>query len=438
MDERGANIDLLFRNGLKDYEVLQPPEVWNNIAPAIKVRSRQFILYKAAALIAVLLTLSFFAYRWSREISLDSSVAITSFDIEELSPAVMPSFYKPAKFAVKEKSPVTYTGQLLSEYIKQNSASSDNDNNNSPKIASLNKEDALFPGRTSLQHGPLFAGFSSTQKKSFEIEISDREYTPEINPIKSERWSITALASPTYYSRFSSDNAITKQLAATEQPLISYSGGVAVSYKINKRVTIQTGLYYSSLGQTVDGVNSYAGFKPYGNAKGDHNFEVLTTSGTVYTKNADVFLIGTGPATKIQTGFTNDVFDPKKASLEFLNSTIIQNFRYLELPVVLRYKIIDKAVDINLVGGISYNLLVNNSVYTKIGGTKYPIGTTEGLSLFSLSSSLGMGMEYNLSNKISLNLEPTFRYYLNPFNEVTGSKNHPYSFGVFSGLSYKF
>jgi hypothetical protein len=31
MDERGANIDILFRNGLKDYEVLPPPEVWNNI-----------------------------------------------------------------------------------------------------------------------------------------------------------------------------------------------------------------------------------------------------------------------------------------------------------------------------------------------------------------------------------------------------------------------
>ena len=26
MSEKGANIDLVFRNGLKDYEVLPPPE----------------------------------------------------------------------------------------------------------------------------------------------------------------------------------------------------------------------------------------------------------------------------------------------------------------------------------------------------------------------------------------------------------------------------
>jgi hypothetical protein len=47
-------------------------------------------------------------------------------------------------------------------------------------------------------------------------------------------------------------------------------------------------------------------------------------------------------------------------------------------------------------------------------------------------------MEYSLSKKLTLNLEPTFRYYLNPFNDVTGLRAHPYSFGVFSGVAYKF
>jgi opacity protein-like surface antigen len=73
-----------------------------------------------------------------------------------------------------------------------------------------------------------------------------------------------------------------------------------------------------------------------------------------------------------------------------------------------------------------------------LDGSKYSIGKTDGLNPISLSSSLGMGMEYNFSDNLSLNLEPTFRYYLNPFNEVTGLKIHPYSFGIFSGLSYKF
>jgi hypothetical protein len=151
-----------------------------------------------------------------------------------------------------------------------------------------------------------------------------------------------------------------------------------------------------------------------------------------------VFLSANGPGERILTNYTSDVFNPEKASLQYINNTLRQNFSYLELPIVLRYKVVDKMIDFSLIGGVSYSLLVSNSVYTMLDGSKYSIGKTDGLNPISLSSSLGMGMEYNFSDNLSLNLEPTFRYYLNPFNEVTGLKIHPYSFGIFSGLSYKF
>jgi hypothetical protein len=187
----------------------------------------------------------------------------------------------------------------------------------------------------------------------------------------------------------------------------------------------------------VDGINSFAGFKQYDYTKGDHNFEVLTSSGRIYTENSDVFLLDNS-GDRVLTRYTNDVFDPAKANLSYLNNSLFQNFSYLEMPVILRYKVIDKSIDFNLIGGLSYNLLVNNKVQTVIDGGKYNIGRTAGLNTFMVSSSMGMGIEYNLSEKFSLNLEPTFRYYLNPFGDFPGLKTHPYSFGVFSGLSYKF
>jgi len=58
--------------------------------------------------------------------------------------------------------------------------------------------------------------------------------------------------------------------------------------------------------------------------------------------------------------------------------------------------------------------------------------------MISFSSSVGMGMEYSFSGNFSFNLEPTLRYYINPFSPVAGVKIHPYSFGLFSGLIYKF
>jgi hypothetical protein len=256
---------------------------------------------------------------------------------------------------------------------------------------------------------------------------------------KTNKWSITALATPTYYGKITTGSGeLSRQINSSEQSVLSYSGGVALAYNLNKRLSIQSGLFYSSVGQELDGITSFAGFRQYDNNKGDNNFEVLTSNGIVTTSNSDVFLMADGSGDRIITSFTKDVFDPQKASLDYISNTMRQSFSYLELPVFLRYKLVDKTLGFNLIGGLSYNLLVNNSVYTVIDGNKYMIGTTEGLNMFSISSSLGMGMEYKFSGNLSLNLEPTFRYYLNTFNTVGGSQFHPYSFGIFSGISYKF
>ena len=441
MDERGANIDLIFRNGLKNFEVLPPQKVWDNIHSVVKRKQKPFILLRAAALIAVVLSMSFLAYRWSREVSTGHESTVLALNVEAASPVISPDIIRTIPVTGKENKVIQGSQKTKIESTQDLTNTTDDENNISPAVAYLQGPNSLSASETPLLQGPRLVTLNSPQNKTFQIEEIKEQYLPENNTVKgTDRWSIAAMASPTYYSRFNSGNdELSKQLMASEENLISYSGGVAFSYKVNKRFSIQSGLYYSSVGQMVDGINSSSGFQKYGNTtKGDPNFKVLTTNGTVRTNNADVFLISNGPVERITTNYTNDVFDPIKANLQYLNNTLRQNFSYLELPIVLRYKFVDKKIDLNLIGGVSYNMRVNNLVFTMVDGSKYPIGETEGLNLFTVSSSLGMGMEYSFSDKLSLNLEPTFRYYLNPFNEMTGSKIHPYSFGIFSGVSYKF
>ncbi|MCU0462111.1 MAG: outer membrane beta-barrel protein, partial [Bacteroidales bacterium] len=252
-------------------------------------------------------------------------------------------------------------------------------------------------------------------------------------------WTIAALVSPTYLSTIQSGtNEETRQLGSVEQPIVSYAGGVALSYKVSRRLSVQSGLYYSSYGNELSGITAYGGFNSYDQVKGNSNFEVQTTTGTVHTDNSDIYLIDNVSDTRLAAHFDNSSFDPTKASLEYLNSSLRQNLSYLELPLILRYKLIDRAIDFNIIGGLSSNLLVNNSVYTSLDGSRYEVGKTGGLNTLTFSSSLGMGMEYSFSRNLSLNLEPTFRYFLNPFNSMEGVGGHPYSFGIFSGISYKF
>jgi hypothetical protein len=441
MDERGANIDIVFRNGLKDFEVLPPPEVWDNIYPAIKRKQRPFIVLRAAALIALVLSISFLTYRMSREILTGPDSTVMALNGEPASPGISDLIGKPLNVAGKENNPLKSFPKTLIENIPKNDIIPENEKSTSPDVAYLQETNSLLMNDINPLHGPLLASLNSSQGITFKTNEIDQQYITGNSTIRAtDRWSLAAMASPTYYSKFNTGNSdISKQLMASEQPLISYSGGVALSYKVNKRFSVQSGVYYSSLGQEVDGISSFGGFNQYNVTKGDErNFEVLTSGGTIYTTNTDVFLIATGDVPRVMTSYTNDVFDPEKASLKPLGNTIRQNFSYLEFPIVIRYKLIDKVIDFNLIGGVSTNMLVNNSAYTMVDGGRYSFGETDGLNLISLSSSLGMGMEYNISDNFALNVEPTFRYYLNPGNGLAGSKIHPYSFGIFSGVSYKF
>jgi len=434
-----ANIDLLFRNGLKDFEVLPPPEVWDNIRPAIRRKHLPLIILRSAALIAVLFSISFLAYRMSR-LPGPAQNPFLSFDQGPVRPRPLPAdpvLERLMPASDRQASPV------MQNQIAEPAPEAELNNEESASQPGLD----IFTETSNLNYQSniiIPSGIRSVMstdytKDNSASEISDLN-SPAFEELKSktDRWSLTAMASPTYYMRPDlSGSDMADQLSSPEQSRISYSGGLSFTYKISRKFSIQSGLYYSSIGNKVDDIRSYAGFSRFDYTKGDHNFEVMTTSGPIFTSNPDVFLADIS-SDRVVTRYTNDVFDPGKANLSYINSSLFQNFSYLEMPVFVRYKLIDKSLDFNLVGGLSYNLLINNSVHAMIDGSKYDVGKTAGLNTFMVSSSFGMGMEYNLSEKISLNLEPTFRYFLNPFSNIQSSGARPYSFGVFSGLSYRF
>ena len=226
---------------------------------------------------------------------------------------------------------------------------------------------------------------------------------------------------------------------SSDQGRASYSGGVGFAYKINKRFSIQSGLYYSAMGQELGNMVAYGGFQNVNPSKSSNNFKVLTSNGTVSVNNPDVFIGSNIVPDRVLTQYSMDRFDPTKSvDMNHLNNSIFKDLSYLELPLMLRYKAIDRKMGISFIGGLSYNFLVDNSVYTIVDGGKYPVGATEGLSSLSVSSSLGMGMEYKVSKSISFNVEPTFRYFLNSSNSGRIAGLHNYAFGVFSGVAYKF
>jgi hypothetical protein len=439
MDNKGTYVDIFFRNGLKEFEVLPPPDIWDNIKPVVRKRQKTLDFYRFAATAAILLSVSAFSYWFTREISKDFIGPAISLN-QEVTPYGTYKYGNQAAGAAASVLP----GNLLSETGEKASL---NETAYSEHPALMMPSDGFLnsgsvDSRLQRSGGPRISA-SKFMSGSGSVSFENLGLTPEISVASASvnelnRWSISAMATPTYFSSVSlGDNKASADLIKSEKAAVSYSGGLSFSYTISKRITVQSGLYYSSVGQEVTNINSYVGFHNYADAKGGSEFGIQTSNGVIISTNNDIFF-SDNISSRVITKYTIDLFDPVKADLTYLNNSLIQNFNYVEVPVLFKFKAIDRKMDLNFIGGISYNMLVGNSSFAYVNGVKYSIGKTDGLSPVNFSSSLGLGFEYNLSGKISLNLEPTVRYYLTPIGGMIGSSIHPYSFGIFSGLTYKF
>jgi hypothetical protein len=438
MVNREANIDLLFRNGLSDYEALPPSDVWEGIKPAVAQPKRSFLFFRVAATAAVLVASGLITAMLVRNIPSGS---------ENIS---LPLVTDNSHVLVKKEN-IVKPSQALAYQTLINGAdvqSAITDVKSPPIVTSLFSLPSPELYTSFVKNSPAReinrnsrqGSMEKAYNPSYSDLVSDATVVVKENlPAKDNRWSVGAMVSPAYYSSIDlSSNGASSDIIKSEEPAFSYAGGLTFAYNLNRRFSVQTGINYSSIGRHIEGVTSYSGYGKYLDSKGESQFGVVTSSGTIKSINGDIYLADNNSGAKVMSVFTRDVFDPVKNNLSYISSSLSQNFNYVEVPVVIKYKVIDRNIGLKVIGGVSYNILVNNTAYTTSGGTRYYIGNTEGLSPVTLSSSLGMGMEYNFSGKLSLNLEPTFRYYITPLGGMAGSSIHPYSIGILSGISYKF
>lgn len=436
MFEREPNIDIVFRNGLKNLEVLPPAGVWDNIPPMPVKHSRLRVIYGIAAGVAAMVSLTLLATWYMRNNSTPETFAEVaapgggngdmSLDIAGATPVNRPAEARVVNFVKADvlsepsgQTPMTPAADEPGGLI----ASADV----LPEGETQNEQVQLFPDEITVINAGRFSGTDENLKSSL----------PELAAVKAaQRFMVGASLSPAMgFSRSGQDTRLA-ELINSEKSRPAYSTGVTVGYKISDRLTIQSGIGMASIGQTISDVAVYAGLSDYYAVKSSYLYSVETASGLILAGNTDLYL--TDSKARVGTLIQGNMADPSKYKLTQVGSDIQQVFRYLELPVMLRYKLIDKKVGLNLSGGVAYGFLVDNSAYTRKGSDMVRVGYTEGVNSFNLSSQVGLGMEYNISQKVTFNLEPVFRYYVTPLSDISGSLYKPYSVGFSSGFFFKF
>jgi len=117
---------------------------------------------------------------------------------------------------------------------------------------------------------------------------------------------------------------------------------------------------------------------------------------------------------------------------------IDQYFQFIELPFMLRYKLLNRKLKMNLLGGLGTNVLIGNRVMLVTDNGKSRIGETRGIRTINYSGNFGFGFDYDLGKNFLFTVEPQFKYYLNNINEDISLSSRPYSIGMYTGIRYIF
>ncbi|MBN1414311.1 MAG: PorT family protein [Bacteroidales bacterium] len=484
MGSAAENFDAWFREKLEHYEESPGAEAWENISEKLghsrKKRVLVFLLRIAAGMILTLsLGLGYYYYSQQRAVSVQPSVTETLQQADQPSDSpiqvgdnekgiaytspIKKSTDAPAKISDKgTKVPatgyaaVTPLTDTTPDEILQHSACVDAPLKLHSIFANLHEGTSIPEMVVRPGNKPVAAITETDLIAMNNIALMKAE---EEDQKRKKDWILSGQVAPLYsYRRLSSDNLSGQdinELNNAEEGILAYAGGLAMAFAPTKRLSVQTGIYYSKYGQEKTELNpvvydndnkAYYTSDPVSYGPGEELVQpvvILNSTGTIVKQesgNGSLDIFNTITQEKADATDVINVPVGRADEREQItkNMTARQYFEYLEVPIILRYKIIDRKLDLHLMGGISTNFLVGNRVQIDDDGEKYDYGKTNDISTINYSGSVGIGFEYPVLTNLLFNLEPKFRYYLNSMNTNDDLDVHPYSIGIFAGISYVF
>ena len=330
--------------------------------------------------------------------------------------------------------------------VKENTGIANTEKNTEDKNTNIDKEDDIIkrdidiidtetPVVTATENENTEKTEEKTDEKTTENENEKRSLIDVINEKNEKeavaknntpdrRWEVTPNVGPVYYDSFGSGSSIDPSFSDNPQSSdINFSYGVAVSYNITERFSVRSGVNSVRLSYSTGGIELADGPVSVGLKSVNYGDQQTVTT---------AFDAGTLATTPMGGPF-EDV-RPKSGGG---NPQIIQRINYYEVPVEMRYSLLNKRFGVSMIGGFSTLFLGNNEISVADGTLRTTLGEANNLNSLSFATNIGLGFDYKISRSLRFNLEPILKYQLNPYSD-SSVNFRPYYFGIYTGLSFKF
>ena len=469
--KKDKNLDELFRSKLQNYEQEPPAYLLENIlaGAAGARRKRMIVLWRVAGVAAALL-LAFVAglqFNSSNETGTQPQVIVSQQSVPENAIQAAPENETlqaaPENIQLAAVNKPAKNNEISTKSIRKASVSEKTMLLAETLPTASNDETILLKPLKSM-YGLLTQNLAPAnllqQKKSNEMKVDYPEKSIDQQILEQNqqlmltqnqekgkgRWLVGAQVSPEYNVSRSSHSQVyaSNMLNASSTP-VDLGGGISVEFKKGKRWSLQSGVYYSGMGQS-SGNSSFPNRNLVSSDYStEHGKEYFNAPVNIDSKSSKMMMnsaAGVIEFSGIPSGIVlgTNLEDKSLASNAVVvsDASFIQNFEYIEIPLYLRYTIIDSRFGVEMLGGFSSNVLVGNNTYMESNTGKSLVGSTQNMESLNYSGTLGIGLKYGLSKRFYLNVEPRVKYYLNSLNSNSDVTYKPYTIGVFTGLSYEF
>ena len=240
---------------------------------------------------------------------------------------------------------------------------------------------------------------------------------------KRSKWAISTNASPVYFNSLAQGSSIDQQFDSNSKNYATtLSLGIAGSYAINNKLSLKTGVNNINISYNTNDVLFDARMNNVEN-------NIPTISRNPEASNM-VFSSKVGNIETLSGDVENVIIENNVGALQ-------QNISYIEVPLELSYKLLDKKFGIEVIGGMSTLFLNQNNISLVANGIEMEVGRANNLNNIHFSSNVGLGFKYNFWKSFNANFQPMFKYQINTFSENSGNFK-PYFIGLYTGVSFSF
>ncbi|WP_372776154.1 outer membrane beta-barrel protein [Mangrovibacterium sp.] len=477
MMEEDKHLDELFRSKLEKFEQKPPAYVWDGIVEAqAQSRRRKVVFWWKLGGVAAAVVLAFvLGIVWQNEkpgvrvqpgtvasiMESGKTTGLPSASLEEEKSVASSHEKSPGQSAVSVDQSGA-NGPIIS--VSKESVATE------PEASSFEQSSEVLFGTNDLQEtaprmsllGKLAArlqhenrqanrliGLSSASSRNglseqdLRIIDQNRKALPEKERrLKLLDWSIGARVNPALAvndTKYGQQYAQTMNSASSNSQM-NLGAGLTVAVETQSRWSFQSGIMYNSLGQSSSNSSSREGVSNSEMASDQSYFQSGLVNGASVVVNgpAGTIVLDGVPQNALIAADFESAASASSNSVLLTNAEFEQLFNYLEIPLLVRYQLIDRTVGLQLMGGFNTGFLVGNSAYMTNESQRVNIGETANMSSVTYSTNLGLGFGYQLTPGLQLRFEPQMRYFIESLSRNPNVTYKPYTFEFYTGISYSF